>query len=92
MNAPISETTFAANRLRKVGTRNGRHKLDAPCEADLFAAVSVNWLRPRSYLVAIGPNQSGDSILKVLAGCPLVVAISVISSILFPGQAAVLRL
>src|ERR1700733_14257841 len=64
MNPPISETTFAANRLRKVGTRNGRHKLDAPCGAELFSAVSVNWLCP-GLLLAIGPSQSGVSSLKM---------------------------
>src|ERR1700761_8782501 len=64
MNPPISETTFAANRLRKVATRNGRHKLDAPCGADFFSAVSVTWLCP-GLLLAIGPSQSGDSSLKM---------------------------
>jgi hypothetical protein len=42
MNAPMSETTSATNRLRKVDTRSCRHKLDEPGAPKFFSAVSVN--------------------------------------------------
>ena len=42
MKVPISETTSATNRLRKVGTRRGRNKLEEGRGFRFFAAVSVN--------------------------------------------------
>jgi hypothetical protein len=42
MKVPMSEITSATNRLRKVDTRRGRHKLDEPGALKFFSAVSVN--------------------------------------------------
>jgi hypothetical protein len=42
MKVPISETTSASKRLRKVDTRRGRQKLDEPPVLNFFSAVSVN--------------------------------------------------
>src|SRR4029077_1414233 len=50
MKVPMSETTSATNRLRKVDTRKGRHKVDAPRAFKFFSAVSVNRLAPWSCL------------------------------------------
>src|ERR1700729_74038 len=50
MKVPISETTSATNKLRKVDTRRGRHKLDGPGALKFFSAVSLN--RPCPLAVA----------------------------------------
>jgi hypothetical protein len=42
MKVPISETTSEINRLRKVDTRRGRHKLDEPRTFNCFSTVPVN--------------------------------------------------
>ena len=39
---PISETTSATNRLRKVDTRRGRYRLDEPRTFNCFSTISVN--------------------------------------------------
>src|SRR5580704_16273414 len=42
MKVPISETTSAINRLRKVDTRRGRHKLNELRTFRFFSTASVN--------------------------------------------------
>src|ERR1700676_240103 len=45
MKAPTSETKSANNRLRKVGTRRGRHKFDDVGVLKFFSDLSVTWPR-----------------------------------------------
>src|SRR3984893_19186058 len=40
MNVPISDTTSATSSWRKIGVRNGRHRLGVSCLSDVGIAVS----------------------------------------------------
>jgi len=58
MKVPISETTSATNRLRKMGTRNGRNKPNAPGAFKLLSAISVNGPCPLLYRNRLGVEET----------------------------------
>src|ERR1700723_589505 len=57
MNVPISETTSANIKLRKIGTRRGCNKLNEPRGRASFPEGSVNWLRPLRCLYRLNQRR-----------------------------------
>src|SRR6202171_489549 len=54
MNVPTSDMMSARSRLRKIGVRNGRHRLDASCFGDTGIVHHPFMMRSLHYWASVG--------------------------------------